>query len=52
MGWWVYATHTLVEVESFVPLYPRTVPWYLAWTRLLFRGRVKHGDVPSQPPEH
>jgi hypothetical protein len=51
VGWWIHATHTLVEVESFVPLYPRTVPWYLAWTRLLFRGRVKHGDVPSRPPE-
>ena len=51
VGWWIFATHTLVEVESFVPDERREVPWYLAWTRLIFKGHIKRGDVPSKPPE-
>lgn len=39
------------DVRGFVPIHPVDVPWYLAWTRLLFRGRVKHGDAPSIPPD-
>lgn len=34
----------MVELESFKPDNPTSVPWYLAWTHLLFRGRVVRGD--------
>jgi hypothetical protein len=50
VGWWHYPTATLIDVESFVPDTPRIVPWYLAWTRVLFSGHVKRGDNPSLPP--
>ncbi len=35
-----------VVVESFKPVAPRPVPWWMAWTRLLFRGSVQQGDQP------
>ena len=51
VGWWCYQTRQLADVEAFVPDHRRQVPWWLAWTRLVFKGHVKRGDDPSpQPP--
>jgi hypothetical protein len=36
----------VMALESFKPVAPRNVPWYMVWTRLLFRGRVCKGDAP------
>jgi len=33
-----------VQVESFKPDAPLDVPWWRAWSRLLFRGRWVAGD--------
>jgi hypothetical protein len=33
-----------LEVRSFKPVSPVDVPWWLAWTRLWFEGRVVVGD--------
>lgn len=39
--------HTgVMELESFKPDEPKNVPWYMAWSRLLFRGSVHRGDAP------
>ncbi len=53
VGHWITArrnpwTGELRDEASFVPDHPVDVPWYLAWTRLLFPGHIKHGDVPSK----
>jgi hypothetical protein len=38
---------------EFVPLERRDVPWWLAWTRLVFRGRVRRADFPNtEPSDH
>lgn len=50
VGWWNHATRTLEDAESFVPDSPIEGPWYVVWTRLVYRGHVKHGDNPSLPP--
>lgn len=52
VGWWCYESMTLQDAQSFVPLHPRDVPIWLAWTRISFFGRVKSGDNPSLPPEN
>lgn len=51
VGWWIPATHTLVEVESFVPDDKAPLRWWQLWRTILFKGHVKRGDVPSRPPE-
>lgn len=33
-----------LPVRSYTPLHRRDVPWWLAWTRLAFRGQVTSGD--------
>lgn len=43
---WRDSTSGLMEFESFVPDRPVDAPWWKAWTRILFRGRVKQGDTP------
>ena len=50
VGWWRFESGTLEDVESVVPDHPVDVPWYMTWTRLIFRGHVKRGDNPSLPP--
>lgn len=49
-GWWLPFEGVLEEVTSFVPHERRNVPWWMAWTRLLFKGRVKKTDAPSNYP--
>lgn len=39
-----------LALESFKPDRPVDVPWWRAWTRLLFRGRVRSGDFPATQP--
>ena len=52
VGWWCYRTMTLQDARSFVPDHRHDVPLWLIWTRVLFRGHVKHGDNPSVPPDN
>lgn len=40
-----------LRVHSYKPINGREVPWYLAWTRLLFRGREEEGDWPDTVAE-
>lgn len=48
MGWALWDVQTDgLRVYSFQPVSPRNVPWYLAWTRVLFRGHVVVGDAPA-----
>ena len=38
---------------EFVPLDTSPLPWWLAWTALLFRGRVRPAEFPiTQPSQH
>ncbi len=51
MGWAVrHGPGQPLTLYSFRPLVGRDVPWYLAWTRLLFVGQVVIGDEPATPP--
>lgn len=46
-GWGVLDKSTgQIRFFSFKPVDGRDVPWYMAWTRLLFKGRVVEGDAP------
>lgn len=38
----------LMHLESFKPDEPTDVPWWRAWSHIVFRGRVSRGDVPSR----
>lgn len=45
-----YAGSDLMDFWSYVPTDPTEVPLILAWQHAFFKGRVKHSDIPTQPP--
>lgn len=50
VSWWNPFTQTNSDIRSFSPIKRVDLPIWLAWLRALFRGHVKAGDEPTQPP--